>query len=37
MLLLSNGNIEGLIGAAHLAVTDWRDLKVAASARRGDP
>ena len=36
MLLLSDGSVEGLIGAAHLAVTDWRDLKVAASARRAD-
>lgn len=35
MLLLSNGSIEGLIDAERLAVTDWRDLKVAASARRG--
>jgi hypothetical protein len=35
MLLLSEGNIDKLIGAARLAVTDWRDLKAAADARRG--
>ena len=34
MLLLSEGNIDKLIGAARLAVTDWRDLKVAGDARR---
>ena len=34
MLLLSDGSVEGLIVAARLAVTDWRDLKVAADARR---
>ena len=34
MLLLSDGSIERLIGAARLAVTDWRDLKLAAAARR---
>jgi len=31
------GSIEKLIGAARLAVTDWRDLKVAADARRARP
>jgi len=35
MLLLSDGSIEGLIVAARLGVTDWRDLKVAADARPG--
>ena len=35
MLLLSDGSVEGLIVAARLAVTDWRDLKMAANARRG--
>jgi hypothetical protein len=37
MLLLSDGSIEGLIVAARLGVTDWRDLKVAADARRSHP
>jgi len=37
MLLLSDGSIEGLIVAARLGVTDWRELKVAADARRGKP
>jgi hypothetical protein len=37
MLLLSDGSIEGLIVAARLGVTDWRDLKVAADARRSRP
>ena len=34
MLLLSEGTIEGLIQAARLGVTDWRDLTVAAEAFR---
>jgi hypothetical protein len=34
MLLLSDGDIEKFIKAAHLAVTDWRDLRVAADSRR---
>ena len=34
MFTLSDGTIEGLIQAALLAVTDWRDLKVAAEERR---
>jgi len=34
MLTLSEGSVEKLIGAARLAVTDWRDLKVAADAHR---
>jgi hypothetical protein len=34
LLLQSEGSIEKLIGAARLAVTDWRDLKVAADTRR---
>jgi HTH-like domain len=35
MLLLSDCNIEGLIVAARLGVTDWRDLKVAWFHARG--
>jgi hypothetical protein len=34
VLLLSDGSIDKLISAAKLAVTDWRDLKVAAATRR---
>lgn len=34
MLLLSEGNLEQLIQAALLGVTDWRDLKVAAEESR---
>ena len=34
MFTLSDGTIGGLIQAALLAVTDWRDLKVAADERR---
>ncbi|NNC90942.1 MAG: hypothetical protein HKN80_00480 [Acidimicrobiia bacterium] len=34
MLLLSAGNLERLIQAALLAVTDWRDLRVAADEIR---
>jgi hypothetical protein len=34
MLLLSDGRLDGLVSAARLAVTDWRDLKLAAAARR---
>lgn len=34
MLVVSRGTIEGLIGAARLAVTDWRDLRVAADGLR---
>ena len=34
MLLLSEGNVEQLIQAALLGVTDWRDLKVAAEELR---
>jgi hypothetical protein len=37
MLTVSDGTIEGLIQAALLAVTDWRDLKVAAEGRRNRP
>jgi hypothetical protein len=33
----SDGSIAGLVAAAHLGVSDWRDLKVAANARRGSP
>jgi hypothetical protein len=31
------GSIEKLIGAARLAVTEWRDLKVAADTPRARP
>jgi hypothetical protein len=34
MLSVSEGTIEGLIQAALLAVTDWRDLSAAATERR---
>ena len=34
MLTVSRGTLEGLIQAALLGVTDWRDLKVAAQQRR---
>jgi hypothetical protein len=34
LLLVSDGSIEGLVEAAHLALTDWRDLKMAAIAKR---
>jgi hypothetical protein len=37
MLLMSDGRIEALVQAARLAVVDWRDLRVAADRRRGDP
>lgn len=37
MLLLSGGTIGGLIQAALLAVTDWRDLNGAAADRRKRP
>jgi hypothetical protein len=32
--MVSGGSIEGLIQAARLAVTDSRDLKIAAEERR---
>jgi hypothetical protein len=34
MLVVSEGSVDGLIRAARLAVTDWRDLRVAADERR---
>ncbi len=34
ILLLSDGSIERLIQSARLAVTDWRDLRVAADDLR---
>lgn len=37
MLTLSDGTVGGLIRAALLAVTDWRDLNVAAEERRSRP
>lgn len=33
-LVLSRGTLGGLIAGAHLAVTDWRDARVAADALR---
>jgi hypothetical protein len=35
ILELANGDLGALARAARLAVTDWRDLKVAIAARRG--
>ncbi|HET6917086.1 MAG TPA: hypothetical protein VFH56_13420 [Acidimicrobiales bacterium] len=35
LLLLSDGSMDKLASAAKLAVTDWRDVKMAASAARG--
>jgi hypothetical protein len=34
LLLLSDPRLDGLVSAARLAVTDCRDLKLAAAARR---
>ena len=34
VLLLSNGSLSDLIASVRLAVTDWRDVKVAANAAR---
>ena len=34
MLLLSRGSVARLVQAARLAVTDWRDLRVAADELR---
>lgn len=34
ILLLSRGDLTGLISAAHLAVSDWRDARVAADKLR---
>ena len=34
VLLLADGSMDKLISAARLAVTDWRDLKMAAAAFR---
>jgi hypothetical protein len=37
VLLCSGGTLAGLVDAAHLAVIDWRDLKMwAADVRRPD-
>jgi hypothetical protein len=30
ILVVSQGTLDGLIGTTRLAVTDWRDLKIAA-------
>ena len=35
ILVVSEGSLAGLIAAAHLALTDWRDLKVAVAVVRG--
>jgi len=37
VLTCSGGTIEGLLDSAHLAVTDWRDLRVAASRAQSKP
>jgi hypothetical protein len=34
ILVLSHGELSRLVSAAHLAVTDWRDARVAADAVR---
>ena len=34
MLVVSGGTLDGLIAAAHLGITDWRDLRAAADKRR---
>jgi hypothetical protein len=34
ILVLSRGDLSRLVSAAHLAVTDWRDARVAADALR---
>lgn len=34
VLTCSDGTIEGLVDSVWLAVTDWRDLRLAADARR---
>ncbi len=34
MLVVSDGTLDGLVAAAHLGITDWRDLRVAADKRR---
>ena len=35
LLLLSQGRLDGLVGAARLAIADWRDVKIAADQLRG--
>ena len=35
MLVVSQGTLQGLVQAARLAVTDWRDLRVVADEIRG--
>jgi hypothetical protein len=34
ILVLSHGDLGRLVTAAHLAVTDWRDARIAADALR---
>jgi hypothetical protein len=34
LLVLSDGDLARLVAAARLAVTDWRDLRVAADRKR---
>ncbi len=37
VLLLSGGELAGLIQSVHLATTDWRDVKMNAATLRGRP
>jgi len=37
ILACSGGTLEGLIDSAWSAVTDWRDLRLAADAKRNPP
>lgn len=32
--LVADGDLAALVGAAHLALVDWRDLRVSADVRR---
>ena len=34
ILLVSDGSLEGLIQAGHLAIVDWQDLRVVADSLR---
>jgi hypothetical protein len=36
LLLCSRGDLDGLVRASRLAVTDWRDLKVWAESERSN-
>ena len=35
MLVCSHGRLDDLVRAAHLALTDWRDLRMQAADERG--